>query len=107
MVRCAHADAGTIHHRARRADRGHGLGDGTLGIGAVGNIAFHEGAADRLRLVPAEGLVEVEDRDLGAGCRQCARRGAAQARRPAGDDRPLPLHIHCARSRVTAVSAGL
>ena len=51
-------------------------------------------AADLLGLVGAELVLQIEDRDLGAGRGQCRGGGAAQSRCAAGDDGGLPLDVH-------------
>ena len=87
-------NAGVVVGRIEATERAHGPFDGFGGIGLVGDVA-----ADRDRLVPGgcqlvgrrlDGVVvEVGERDRGAGLGECLGGGEADAGAGAGDQRGL------------------
>ena len=76
---------GCARRRNRRADA---VARGDVALDAQGAVADLGG--ERLRA----GAVAVEHGDLGAAAREFARRGCAQARGAAGDERCLSFDVH-------------
>jgi hypothetical protein len=100
----ADADAGAVDEDARRPVRLARLGDGRLGAGPVGNVAFYGHAAGLGCDFAGGVLVDVEHRDLGAFPGEGARRGGAEAGAAAGDDGRVSLDVHVRPSLRAQVS---
>ncbi len=90
----ADADAGAIDQEARRPLRRARLGHRLLAALGIGDVAAQRDAADLGRHLLGVLLVDVEHGDLGARLGQRPRRGRAQSRSAAGDQRRLPLELH-------------
>src|ERR1051326_4186020 len=92
--RLARPPAGAIDQDAGNAMIGGGLRQRLLGRSTIGDVAGDGDAVDVDRHFGGGLLVDVEQRDFGAGLRQHAGGRGAQARGAAGDDSCVSCNVH-------------
>ena len=87
-------DAGAVEQDTRRAELGIGFLHGRFSACGIRHVALHRDTADRLGMRIRRIQIDVEQRDLGARCRQHRGCRGAETGAAAGDDRGVSFNIH-------------